>query len=473
MAPLRSSGPRRPDSLLHLSGEPIFLLGPSGRFVYVNPAWEALTGCPAAEVVQRDPGEARDENPSSALLDCFRAPSEAIDGSPCSTIGLLRTPDGQRFWRRLEFWPHRDREGRPLFLFGVVRELEEAPIAPESLSSRLRTELWQARERLIERLGTDSLIGLGPSHRRLVEQIDAAAMTSSPALIVGPPGSGKRQVARTIHQRGNGPSAPFVPIDCAALSPDMIDRELFGPIPGRVPGPLRLALAEGSTLLLTDLLELPRDVQATLAEAIASPNRPKVRILATTSGDPEEAVREGRLRDDLYFLLSTFVIRLSPLRERLAELPVLAQHFLDRANRKDGPRRFGFHPEAVEILLRYDWPGNLSELGRVVEYAHAKANSDTIGAEHLPATIQGHLGSAYLPPRPSPEQFPLDAMLERLEKRLIERALRSARGNKSLASKMLHISRTRLHRRIQELGLSGVGEIEGNHDQPIPSSDPE
>lgn len=473
MAPLRSSGPRRPETLLHLSGEPIFLLGPSGRFLYVNPAWESLTGCSAAEVLQRDPAEAIDENPSSTLLDCFRVPSEAVDGAPCSTIGLIRKPDGQRFWRRLEFWPHRDREGRPLFLLGVVRELAEAALAPESPSSRLRTELLQARERVIERLGTDSLIGLGPSHRRLVEQIDAASVSTAPALVVGPAGSGKRQVARTIHRRGNDPSAPIVTIDCAALPPEVIDRELFGPIAGRDSGTPRLNSAEGSTLLLIDLLELPRDVQATLAETLAGPERPKVRILATTSGDPEEAIREDRLRKDLFFLLSTFVIRLLPLRDRQAELPVLAQHFLDRANRKDRPKRFGFQPAAIEILLRYDWPGNLSELYRVVESAHAIADTDTIGPEHLPMTIQGHLGSAYLPPRPTPEQFPLDVMLERLEKQLIERALRSARGNKSLASKMLHISRTRMHRRIQELGLSGDGEMEGNTGPPIPDSDPE
>lgn len=446
---------------MQLSAEPVFLLGPTGRFLYVNPAWEELTGIPASTVLGRHDESAGQDQPHSESLDCFYPPVEAIDGLAVSTLGRIQRLDGSRQWRRLEFWPHHDRDGRVLFILGLVRSMDEASLAPESPGARLRAELWRIRDRFEQRLGTEALIGFGPAHRRLIGQIEAAAVAKVPVLIVGPPGSGKRQVAWTIHCRAGRSDAPFVVIDCAALPPEVLDRELFGSPRARSEGPPRLKLDQGS-LVLRDILELPSDLQARLGEAFTNPDSPQVRVLALTSSDPEAALREDRLRPDLFYALSTLVIRLLPLQDRLEELPVLAQHFLDRSNRRTGLRRLGFRPEAIETLVQYDWPGNLTELARVVDFAHQRADSETIGLEHLPPEIQGHLGSAYLPPAIAQEQFPLDAMLERLERRLIERALRSARGNKSLAAKMLHISRTRLHRRVQELGLAGESEDEGN-----------
>lgn len=461
MAAVRSSGPRRPETLLQLCGEPVFLLGPTGRFLYVNPAWEELTGIPASTALGRNDESATQDPHQSEVLDGFHPPVEAIDGVAVSTLGRIQRLDGARHWRRLEFWPHHDRDGRVLFILGLVRPMDEASLAPESPAARLRAELWNLREAVEQRLGSDALIGFGPAHRRLIVQIEAAAVAKVPVLLVGPPGSGKRQVAWTIHCRAGRSDAPFVVIDCAALPPEVLDRELFGSPAARSEGPPRLTLDHGS-LVLRDVLELPRDLQARLGEALTHPDTPQVRVLAMTAGDPEAALREDRLRSDLFFALSTLVIRLLPLQDRLEEIPVLAQHFLDRANRRTGLRRLGFRPEAIETLVQYDWPGNLGELARVVDFAHHRADTETIGPEQLPPDIQGHLGSAYLPPAQAQEQFPLDAMLERLERRLIEQALRSARGNKSLAAKMLHISRTRLHRRVQELDLAGESEDEGS-----------
>ncbi|RUL89267.1 sigma 54-interacting transcriptional regulator [Tautonia sociabilis] len=467
MAPARSSGPRRPETLLQQSAEPVFLLSPSGRLLYVNPAWEELTGASWAELSQRDsdpaPGGGVSESGTNGeLLESFRPPPEAIAGSPASTTTLIRRADGLRLWRRLEFWPHRDRAGRPLFLLGVARPVDDAPTAPESPAMRLRADLWRLRERLIDRIDSDALVGRGPAHRRLLEQIEAASAVSQPILIVGPPGSGKRQVAWAIHRRAGPPDAPLVAIDCEALPPEFLERELFGlPGPeGRGQSPIRLSGRAGGSLVLGDLLALPRDLQRLLVEALRAEDRPAPRLLVTTSGDPEEALRDDRLIPELYFALTTLTIRLAPLRERLEELPLLAQDLLERANRRRMTRRLGFRPEAIEVLLRYDWPGNLDELARVVDLAIDRSSGDLIGPDDLPATIRGHLGSAYLPPAVPEERLPLDETLERVERRLIEGALKTARGNKSLAAKILHVSRTRLHRRIQELGLSGDPDAE-------------
>ncbi len=164
-------------------------------------------------------------------------------------------------------------------------------------------------------------------------------------------------------------------------------------------------------------------------------------------------MREERLRPELYYAMTTLVMRLPPLRERLDELPALAQHFLERVNRRGAAQRSAFASGAIEALCAYDWPGNLPELARVVESAHARAAHSVIAVDDLPATIRGHLGGAYNPPATSDPIKPLDELLTEVERRVIETALRQSRSNKSRAAEILGISRPRLYRRIKELNL--------------------
>ncbi len=209
---------------------------------------------------------------------------------------------------------------------------------------------------------------------------------------------------------------------------------------------------EGATLLISDILELPRDLQARLVSSLNG----RSRLIATTAGDPEAALKAERLRPDLYYALTTMVLRLRPLRERLDELPVLAQHFLERANLRGERQRDGFSPEALQALLAYDWPGNLRELGRVLDDAHSRGDKDLIQFDDIPASIRGQRGGAYLPPTVSAEPEPLKEMLTLVERRLIERALDRAGHNKSKAAKALGINRPLLYRRIKELGIADV-----------------
>ncbi len=474
MAPSRLPGLRRPDTLFQQSKEAVFLLGAGARLIYVNPAWEKLTGFQAELVIGQvcpPHGPTRPDDPLS-ILGSFAPPSEVLAGEVVSTTSMILRADGQRIWRRLEFWPYHDERGERLFQFGLIRPIEEPPQAPEANSQRLRRELMAVRDHLLSAHGSDVLLGQGHAHRRLLEQLCTASASRLPVLIVGPPGTGRRSVARAIHQQGPWSRSPLLPFDCAALPPEILTRELFGQMGDSVAP--RLDHPEGATLLIGDLLELPRDLQMRMAQALetnaAQAKAEGVRVLAYTAGDPDQARREDRLRDDLYFSLTALVIPLFPLRERLNDLPLLSQHFLERANRRGERYREGFHPETLEALQAYDWPGNLRELARVIEEAHSRGRDPLIGPDNLPSAIRGHLGAAYLPPTMPPESLPLDEMLERLERRLIEQALLRARRNKSLAARLLHISRPRLHRRINELQIPDEPESTDENSAPPASS---
>ena len=256
-------------------------------------------------------------------------------------------------------------------------------------------------------MGSTAWSGFGPSHRRLLDQVRLAAASTTPVLIVGEPGTGKRQVARTIHQNGPGRQQPLVPFDCEALPVEILERELFGVdrsaeaeygtiSRGRgTQHGLACRWRDGSTLLIREILMLPRDLQERLAASLDT----SVRLLATTALDPTIALESEQLRPELYFALTTLVIHLQPLRERRDELPVLAQHLLERANQRGGKQKTGFSPQAIATLMAYDWPGNLRELARVIDHAHTHSaeGEPLVTMEDLPASIRGHRGGGISP----------------------------------------------------------------------------
>lgn len=451
MASLRNSSTRLESLWLQVQ-EPLFWLTADLRLAWVNRAWEQLTGSTAEDVAGLS---CRAHGPTRAgdlagLMGSFFPPPEALAGHPASVRTLIIHASGERRWRRIEFRPFHDEHGPLVGLFGLVGSSDSPSGNADAESQRLRTDLLEIREQLQQRHGFDTLIGAGAVHRRLLDQIATAAATSVPVLVVGEPGTGKRTVARTIHQQSARRQAPILPIDCASLPAEVLERQLFG-------GDLaaRLNLPEGSSLMIGDILDLPRDLQSRLVATLD----PHVRLLALTAGDPEAALQAERLRPDLYYAVTTLVIRLRPLRERLDEIPLLAQHLLERANSRGGRQRGGFSESAISALLAYDWPGNLRELARVVDEVHEQAAGDLIDLEDLPATIRGHLASAYLPPSVSPPTISLDELLTQVERRLIESTLQRARQNKSRAAELLGISRPRLYRRIKELELPDVPEL--------------
>jgi PAS domain S-box-containing protein len=438
----RPKGSRRSDWLFERSAEAIFVVGVSGRLLFANPSWEALTGCALAQVAGWEvrPTERSQPNRLADILSVFDPPAEVWNGQPAWSQIAFASEGGDLVRRRVDYWPHRGSKGRLLFILGLVREIEEAAAVEEATSSRLRTELFAIRDELSRGRGLDGLIGLGATHRKLVHQIRAAASTRLNTVVLGPPGSGKRTVTEAIH-RSASTGELLQTIDCRALPPDQLMQQL------------ELGLGSAGTLSLVDFLGMPRDVQAALSSSLANLNDTRVQVVATTDRDPKHAIASEALIPELYDLLSPIVIELRQLIARREDLPLLAQHFLEDANRAGGAIRRGFEARVIPVLLAYDWPGNLGELRRVIQSAHAAANGQLIGVEDLPAEIRGELGSAFPPPAIPAESLDLKVALESLERRLIGKALRSTKQNKTKAAELLRISRARLIRRIQELGI--------------------
>lgn len=428
---------------LELSPRAVFAIGSRGRLSYANRAWSNLTGCPLEEVLGR-PASGVEPEPDRAglVLAAFDAPPEAWEGRPCSARIAFPGAGGEVVRCRADFWPLADPDARHALILGIVGEPDRPALTEESPNARLRAELAAALAEFSPTRGECTLVGRGPRHRRLVAQVEAVAGCRADALIIGPAGSGRRHVAKAVHE-ARSPGKPQLCIDCEAVPIDRIGDEI------------RAAVEAAGTLVLHELTALPRDVQQGLLEFLGRPAEDRVQILSTSRTDPAAAVASGVLRADLHLGLSTVTIELAPLRERLDDLALLARFFLEQANRDPASSSEcrGFAPGAIEVLSAYDWPGNLAELRRVVRAGHQSAAGALIGPADWPAEISGQRAAAYPPPARSEGTRSLRASLEAHERRLIERALRQARSNKSRAAQLLGLSRAKLIRRVKDLGI--------------------
>jgi len=341
--------------------------------------------------------------------------------------------------------------------------LDELRVMLEKVAShlRLKTENRMLRERIRSKQGFGSIIGRAPEMDRLYRIIAKAAYSGHPVLILGESGTGKEMVARAIHHSGPYRDKPFIPVDCGSLVPTLIESELFGYVKGAFTGAMQtkdglLAIAEGGTVFLDEIGELPVDMQAKMLRALQEKEiRPvgstkrvpiNVRILAATNRDLESAVAQGCFRRDLYFRLNVLSLRIPPLRERRQDIPLLAGTFLDRLGRTSG-RSFELSDDAAKMLLAYDWPGNVRELENCLERCCALISGNLIHAADLPSSITG--APERLTPR-TPEHRIIP--MADLEKQTILSTIAQLNGDKLLAAKLLGIGKTTLYRKLKEYG---------------------
>jgi DNA-binding NtrC family response regulator len=290
--------------------------------------------------------------------------------------------------------------------------------------------------------------------------IAKAGQSSHPVLILGESGTGKELVAKSIHFSGPFHNKPFIPVDCGSLVPTLIESELFGHVRGAFTGATHpkdglLAIAEGGTVFLDEIGDLPVDLQAKLLRAIQEKEiRPvgsvkripiNVRILAATNRDLEHAVAEGTFRRDLYFRLNVLTIRVPPLRERRQDIPLLVAHFLERQGRETGIEKT-ISDEALKALLNYDYPGNVRELENCLERACALASSNELQVRDLPTQVYGAPLDLMGMSQPSNGIVPI----AELEKQTILNALAQVNGDKMMAARLLGIGKTTLYRKLKE-----------------------
>jgi two-component system response regulator HydG len=325
---------------------------------------------------------------------------------------------------------------------------------------KLKSENRILRERVKSKQGFGGIIGRSPEMEKLYRIISKAAHSTHPVLILGESGTGKELVARSIHYTGPYRDAPFIPVDCGSLVPTLIESELFGYVRGAFTGAAHskdglLAIAEGGTVFLDEVGELPVDLQAKLLRAIQEKEiRPvgstkritiNVRILAATNRDLELAVAQGTFRRDLYFRLNVLTLRIPPLRERRQDIPVLAAHFLERLSRNSNQERT-LSDEALKAMLAYDWPGNVRELENCLERACALSSGPVLHVADLPAVIHT-----------VPEQAPANGNatakiipISEIERQTILSTIEQLNGDKLMAARLLGIGKTTLYRKLKE-----------------------
>ncbi len=325
---------------------------------------------------------------------------------------------------------------------------------------KLRSENRILRERVKSKQGFGSIIGRSPEMEKLYRIVAKAAYSNHPVLILGESGTGKELVARSIHFSGPHRDKPFIPVDCGSLLPTLIESELFRYVKGAFTGAARskeglLTVADGGTVFLDEVAELPVDLQAKLLRAIqekevravgSTRNTPiDVRILAATNRDLETAVAEGNFRRDLYFRLNVLTLRLPPLRERRQDIPLLAHHFLERMARSTHTERT-LSDDAMKLMLAYDWPGNVRELENCLERACALSSGPLIHVADLPSPLQHALNQAVPQEEDGNKIMPMEAV----EKQAILTAIEQLNGDKLLAAKLLNIGKTTLYRKLKE-----------------------
>src|SRR5215831_5971748 len=320
------------------------------------------------------------------------------------------------------------------------------------------------REQLRSRPGFGGLIGLSAKMQRVYRLVEKVSGHNYPVLILGESGTGKELVARSIHFSGERANRPFVPVDCSALVPTLIESELFGYVKGAFTGAnhSKIGLMEAAgngTLFLDEIGDLPVDLQAKLLRAlqerevkpVGSTERVPIstRVIAATNRDLEAAVRNGQFRQDLFFRLNVVQIKMPPLRERKTDIPLLVNSFLEKfSDARQEPRTIS--EDAMIHLTAYDWPGNVRELENAIERAVALGSGPILHVGDLPSNLQ--YGAVERMPH-SDELVSLDEM----ERRAIVRALREAGGDKLAAARRLGIGKTTLYRKLKQYdGFEGL-----------------
>ncbi len=364
--------------ILDLAPQIIGVLGPSRERLYANRVALAYYGVTLEEWLQRSFGP-------EVHPDDFDRVKTLVDRSVAHPAAYelemrLRRGDGTYRWFLVRYNPLRDDQGRLIRWYLACSDIDDR----KRIEDRMRNETIALREELDRASMFEEIVGSSSALRRVLAQVAKVAQTDATVLILGETGTGKELLARAVHKRSRRASGAFIGVNCAGIPPSLVASELFGHEKGAFTGAVqrrlgRFEAADGGTIFLDEIGELPPEAQVSLLRVLqereiervgsSHPIAVDVRVLAATNRDLEAAVERGTFREDLFYRLNVFPIRLPPLRERADDIPILVEYLVDRFAKQAGKTIRNIEKQTMQRLTAYDWPGNVRELQNVIERA--------------------------------------------------------------------------------------------------------
>jgi transcriptional regulator with PAS, ATPase and Fis domain len=446
---------------------PVALIGSDRKVLFFNQGFERLTGWEGALVVGSTCEYTTEGDPQSvrALLGSLCPPPRVFEGEPMEAKAVLPRQSGDPVARRLRHVPLLDETGQVDCVLVLADEIVQAPVPRETPPlERLHAELTSLRSELRKRFGISTIIAHSSPMLRVVEQVQLALKGKTAIVLEGEPGTGKEHIARVIHHEAARLRSPdsepnagaFVPLDCARMLPIDLKRTLrrlfraageedvpASTLPGSIP----------STVYLQNVDAMPRDVQELVVTSFPA-NDAELRLMAGTSKSLESLVASDQMQAEFFYRISPLRISLPPLRNRPEDFPLLAQAFLERQNVGSEKQFEGFSEEVWKEFREYNWPGNLDELAIVIEEARTAAEGVMIGKEDSPFRYRMGRDGQSVGPKIEPRIQPLEAYLEQVEREQIEQALQQAKYNKQKTAELLGLTRPKLYRRMEALGIA-------------------
>jgi sigma-54 dependent transcriptional regulator, acetoin dehydrogenase operon transcriptional activator AcoR len=409
--------------------EGIICHDPARKITCFNRAAEVITGYAREEVLGRD---------------CHEAFGRPFCGNQCSFCG--QAPDA---WTSIQYPLNIvTKSGEPKQIQMSVVGMTDARgnltgvlASVRDITSLVGLKFWTE-----EFIGFAGIVGRDPKMVQIFAQIQNMAANDYPVLITGETGTGKELVAAAIHSESRRCQRPFVPVNCGALPEGVVESELFGHVKGAFTGAVRdkkgrFELADGGTIFLDEVAELPKNIQVKLLRVLEKQTFERVggektitvdvRVVSATNRDLKQEVEKKHFREDLYYRLNVVPLKLPPLRQRPDDIPLLLEYFLEQARLRE-QKTCRFAPEAVALMQRYPWPGNVRELQNTVHYALAGRQGELVGPENLPPELR--------------EASAARGPLPKLNPDAVKTALQQCGGNKVKAAKMLGVGRATLYR---------------------------
>jgi formate hydrogenlyase transcriptional activator len=442
----------------------IIVLDTHGNVIYANQATLDYTGLTMEEVMATD-FRARVFHPEDVERLRDERLSALSRGIPFENEQRARRKDGRYRWFLIRYHPLLDEQGNLLRWYATGTDIEDR----KQVEERMRNENLALREEIDRSSMFEEIVGSSEVLRKVLVKVDRVAPTDSTVLIVGETGTGKELIARAVHKRSKRASRAFIRVDCAAIPPSLIASELFGHEKGAFTGALQKRLgrfesADGGTILLDEIGELPAETQPALLRVLqereferVGSSRPiavDVRVLAATNRDLKSLVTRGAFRQDLFYRLNVFPIEIPPLRERVDDIPLLVEYLLERYAKRAGKRIRNIRKKTLELFQAYDWPGNIRELQNVVERAVILCDGETFSVEDT--WLRGDSSQSGQSVSEAGAVTERKNVLVQQEKRMIEDALAASAGRISGpvgAAAKLGIPRQTLESKIRALRI--------------------